>query len=116
MKVLDFGIAKLAEPDAPLAMGKHEATTLFHTHLGAIVGTFRYMSPEQALGRSVDQRTDIWGAGAVLYEMVTGRAPFSGELPPEVVKSILETEPSPLTSHAGELSKGASGDCQPCAT
>ena len=104
VKVLDFGIAKLAEPEAPLTMEEQAVAGLFHTHLGAIVGTIRYMSPEQALGRSVDQRTDIWGAGAVLYEMVTGRAPFSGELPPEVVKSILETEPAPLMSHAGETS------------
>src|SRR5207249_5463683 len=98
VKVLDFGIAKLAEQEAPATMPKEEALLLVETNLGAILGTVRYMSPEQALGAPVDNRTDIWSLGAFLYEMVTGHEPFIGETPREVMTSILEKEPPPLTS------------------
>ncbi len=74
VKVLDFGIAKLAEQEAPAAIAEEEAVLLVETRLGSIFGTARYMSPEQARGAVVDQRTDIWSLGAVLYEMVAGRA------------------------------------------
>ena len=73
--------------------------TLAETNLGSILGTVRYMSPEQARGAPVDKRTDIWSLGVVLYEMVTGHAPFTGETPGEVMASILEKEPPPLTSY-----------------
>ena len=73
--------------------------TLAETNLGSILGTVRYMSPEQARGAPVDKRTDIWSLGVVLYEMVTGHAPFTGETPREVMASILEKEPPPLTSY-----------------
>src|SRR6266496_9124 len=66
--------------------------------LGSVLGTVRYMSPEQAYGAPVDKRTDVWSLGVVLYEMVTGHAPFTGETPGEVMDSILGTEPPPLTS------------------
>ncbi|HMC27276.1 MAG TPA: protein kinase, partial [Verrucomicrobiae bacterium] len=65
---------------------------------GSVLGTVRYMSPEQARGAHVDRRTDIWSFGVVLYEMVTGHAPFTGDTPGEVMSSILEREPPPLTS------------------
>src|SRR5213082_2090766 len=81
VKVLDFGIAKLAEQEAPAAMPKDEALLLVETNLGAILGTVRSMSPEQALGAPVDERTDIWSFGVVLYETVTGHAPFTGDTP-----------------------------------
>ena len=99
VKVLDFGIAKLAEQEVPVTIPTDEALLLVETNLGSIVGTARYMSPEQALGAPVDKRTDIWSLGVVLYEMVTGHQPFTGETPAEAMHSILETEPPPLTSH-----------------
>ena len=98
VKVLDFGIAKLAEQEVPVTMAEEEAMFLVETNLGSILGTVRYMSPEQARGAPVDQGTDIWSLGVVLYEMVAGHAPFPGDTPREVMHSILATEPLPLTS------------------
>src|SRR6266571_2135890 len=99
VKVLDFGIAKLAEQEVPVTIAEEDALLLVETNLGSILGTVRYMSPEQARGASVDKRTDIWSLGVVLYEMVTGHQPFTGETPGEVMTSILEKEPPPLTSY-----------------
>jgi len=96
LKVLDFGIAKLAEQELPTTMPKDEALLLVETNLGSVLGTVRYMSPEQARGGHIDKSTDIWSLGVVLYEMVTGHAPFSGDTPKEVMSSILEKEPPPL--------------------
>src|SRR5205809_2137023 len=79
VKVLDFGIAKLAEQEVPVTIPRDEALLLVETNLRSIVGTARYMSPEQAYGTQVDKGTDIWTLGVVLYEMVTGHAPFTGE-------------------------------------
>ena len=98
VKVLDFGIAKLAEQEVPATMAEEEAVLLVETNLGSIMGTVRYMSPEQARGAPVNQCTDIWSLGVVLYEMAAGRAPFTGDTPGEVMASILGTEPPPLTS------------------
>src|SRR5438309_761536 len=99
VKVLDFGIAKLAEREVPLSIPTVEALSLVETELGSILGTVRYMSPEQARGAPVDKRTDMWSLGVVLYEMVTGHAPFTGDTPREVMSAILEKEPPPLTSY-----------------
>src|SRR5213595_711012 len=98
-KVLDFGIAKLAEEELPAAMPREEALLLVETNLGSVLGTVRYMSPEQACGAQVDATTDIWSLGVVLYEMVTGHAPFTGNTPGEVMSAILEKEPPPLTNY-----------------
>src|SRR6266576_1480000 len=98
VKVLDFGIAKLAEQEVPVTVPTDEALLLVETNLGSILGTVRYMSPEQAYGAPVDKATDIWSLGVVLYEMLTGHAPFTGETPGETMSSILEKEPPPLTS------------------
>jgi serine/threonine protein kinase len=98
VKVLDFGIAKLAESAfAEATADGAESMTLAETNLGSILGTVRYMSPEQACGGQVDKSTDIWNLGVVLYEMVTGHAPFTGDTPGEAMSSILEMEPPPLT-------------------
>src|SRR5436309_991142 len=95
VKVLDFGIAKLAEQEAPATMPKDEALLLVETNLGSILGTVPYMSPEQACPAvgGIDKGTDLWSLGVVLYEMVTGHAPFIGDTPREVMTSILEKEP-----------------------
>jgi serine/threonine protein kinase len=99
VKVLDFGIAKLVEQEVPVTIPTDEALLLVETNLGSIVGTVRYMSPEQACGAQVDKGTDIWNLGVVLYEMVTGHAPFTGDTPGEAMSSILEMEPQPLRSY-----------------
>ncbi|MBK5296731.1 MAG: PD40 domain-containing protein, partial [Vicinamibacteria bacterium] len=94
VKVLDFGLAKLV---APSSTGGAEATrTMVHTDAGTVVGTVTYMSPEQARGTDVDPRTDIWSLGVMLYEMVAGRCPFTGQSSSEVIAAILEREPAPL--------------------
>src|SRR3989475_2603899 len=83
VKKLDFGIAKLAEQEVAVTLAEEEAAVLVETNLGSILGTVRYMSPEQARGAPVDKRTDIWSLGAVLYEMTARRAPFSSNTPRE---------------------------------
>ena len=95
-KIVDFGIAKLAEePSAetlPPRPASHAATTL----PGVILGTVKYMSPEQARGLAVDGRTDIFSLGAVIYEMLAGRAPFEGATHSDVIAEILKGDPQPL--------------------
>jgi eukaryotic-like serine/threonine-protein kinase len=104
VKVLDFGIAKLAESAFAEATADGAGSiTLAETNLGSILGTVRYMSPEQACGAQVDKRTDIWSLGVVLYEMVTGHAPFTGDTPQEVMSSILDKEPPRLTSYVAHI-------------
>ncbi len=91
VKVLDFGLVKLAggsEVDSEVASRR-----LVKTSAGLVMGTAAYMSPEQARGFQVDQRTDIWSLGVVLYEMLSGRAPFEGETTSDILVSILEREP-----------------------
>jgi len=95
-KVLDFGIAKLTEQ--PPELGAHQiGTASQQTQPGLVLGTGRYMSPEQARGQALDARSDIWSLGVVLYEMVGGISPFSGETPSDCIASILTTEPPPLS-------------------
>jgi serine/threonine-protein kinase len=96
VKVLDFGLAKLVERQRPQTVADEEAKTMLaHTNPGAVMGTTWYMSPEQARGQVVDERTDVWSLGCVLYEMLTGRPPFDGATPSHVIVSILESDPPP---------------------
>src|SRR2546428_8064815 len=94
VKVLDFGLAKLTEPKTI----DTAAPTLpqVETAPGVVMGTFSYMSPEQARGLAVDARTDIWRLGVMIYEMVAGRQPFEGETASDVMSLILQKEPPPL--------------------
>src|SRR5215813_9078203 len=94
VKVLDFGLAKLTENLA--SIGSVSAGSSIRRNPGVVMGTVSYMSPEQARGGEIDERTDIWSLGVVLFEMLTGRAPFEGETASHLVVSILETDPPPL--------------------
>jgi eukaryotic-like serine/threonine-protein kinase len=103
VKVLDFGLAKLTE-QRPRAADSEAPTALkVSTDPGTVLGTVQYMSPEQARGLEVDARTDIFSLGVVLYEMITGRAPFVGATKTDVLVAILEREPAPLSRHAPAL-------------
>jgi len=95
-KVLDFGLAKLTEKSSTHRATDSDASTLLQTDPGTILGTAQYVSPEQARALPVDERTDIWSLGVVLYEMVAGRAPFLGETVSHVIVSILENHPARL--------------------
>ncbi len=97
VKVLDFGLAKqIISPHQDLS----EASTAAKlTESGVVVGTVAYMSPEQALGKQVDHRTDIYSFGVVLYEMLTGRLPFSGNSTPELLDAILHKEPPSIARY-----------------
>jgi|GEM_PF-678548 len=96
VKVLDFGIAKLLEqPAAETSTEAHDSIKV-QTEAGILMGTVGYMSPEQARGLEVDERTDIWSLGVVLYEMLTGRAPFKSATRMDTLVSILERQPAPL--------------------
>jgi eukaryotic-like serine/threonine-protein kinase len=102
VKVLDFGLAKLTEP-APVTETAVTETVRPRTAHGVIVGTVAYMSPEQAEGKKVDARSDVFSFGVVLYEMVTGRRPFVGETGASTMAAILTKEPAPPSSVVGEL-------------
>ena len=99
VKVLDFGLAKLVPPGAA-APGNASGEIKPLTKSGTIMGTVGYMSPEQARGLKVDARTDIFSLGVVLYEMLAGSPPFTGETTTDVLVAILEREPEPLARHA----------------
>ena len=95
-KVLDFGIAKLTEQQ-PESDSHDLGTTTLQTQPGLLLGTAHYMSPEQTRGQMVDVRSDIWSLGVVIYEMVRGIQPFTGDTPSDCIASILTTEPQPLS-------------------
>jgi len=102
VKILDFGIVKLMEQPSAEA-GEGTSLTQTHTEMGVVMGTAGYMSPEQARGLTVDERTDIWSLGVVLYEMLAHRAPFSGATRMDTMVGILEREPPPLFSSGKPL-------------
>src|ERR1051325_6171919 len=96
VKILDFGLAKLTERYKGVSRGTM-STLLFDSSPGTVISTAAYMSPEQARGVGVDERTDVWGLGVVLYEMASGRPPFTGETATDVVVAIVEKEQLPIS-------------------
>jgi serine/threonine protein kinase len=102
VKVLDFGLAKLTERSAlPTDHSELEAATAMKTAPGTLMGTINYMSPEQAQSQPVDQRSDIWSTGVMLYEMVAGAKPFGGPTTGHTLVQIIDKEPPPLPKAAG---------------
>ncbi len=94
VKVLDFGLAKVLEGDRTQPTGADSPTvTVGYTESGVILGTAAYMSPEQAVGKAADRRSDIFSFGVVFYEMLTGTRPFSGETSGEMLVSVAKDEP-----------------------
>jgi serine/threonine protein kinase len=100
VKVLDFGLAKLAESGEAAPAGRNVSqsptitTPAMMTGSGVILGTAAYMSPEQARGKAVDKRADIWAFGVVVFEMLTGQRLFTGETISDTLASVLKTEPN----------------------
>ena len=119
MKVLDFGLAKAMEPAVGSSPNVSQSPTIttpaMMTGVGMILGTAAYMSPEQAKGRAVDKRSDIWAFGAVLYEMLTGERAFKGEDVSDTLAAILRGEPD-WTRAAGGHAPPHSAACSAAAS
>ena len=98
VKVLDFGLAKFVS-----AHPSTDVTQVQMTMAGVVVGTVSYMSPEQALGKIVDHRADLFSLGVVLYELLTGRVPFEGSSPTEIIDRILHFEPAPVSRFSSSI-------------
>ncbi len=101
VKILDFGLAKLRPLPDQMVMG--EGTTRSVTAPGHVIGTYRYMSPEQIQGKPLDHRSDIFSLGVILYEMATGTRPFRGTTAGEIASSILRDTPAPVASLRPDL-------------
>ena len=96
VKVLDFGLAKAFQPDAndpSMSQSPTISLTAAATQMGMVIGTAAYMAPEQAKGKVVDKRADVWAFGAVLYEMLTGQKPFVGDDVSDTLATVLKTDP-----------------------
>lgn len=104
-KILDFGLVKLVESESIASAGSQQLLT----KAGMIVGTASYMSPEQARGQEVDGRSDVWSLGVVLYEMLTGELPFSGETSTDTLAAILTKTPTPPSELVPEISPELEG-------
>ena len=94
LKVLDFGLAKVSTPPrTDLPLDESPTLTMAATEIGMVLGTAAYMAPEQAKGKEVDKRADIWAFGVVLYELTTGKRPFSGNDISELLASVIKEQP-----------------------
>jgi eukaryotic-like serine/threonine-protein kinase len=113
VKILDFGIAKLAAP-RNAGESAETAATAETTEAGTMLGTVGYMSPEQLRGRSVDQRTDIFAFGCVLYEMLSGRRAFAGETTADTVAAVLGKDPAPLGGTSSGIPSTLQGIVRRC--
>ena len=102
VKVLDFGLAKLVDQQTPTTDTEAPTIARVDTDAGTVMGTVNYMSPEQARGRTVDARSDLFSVGVVIYEMAAGRVPFDGESASDIIASLLKSEPSPLVRYIPE--------------
>lgn len=103
VKVLDFGLAKLTDRDSTNADPEAVTIPIAETNPGAIMGTSGYMSPEQALGETIDERTDVFSLGVVLYEMIAGRPPFQGKTESHTRVSIIDHDHVPLVQHVSNV-------------
>ena len=119
VKVLDFGLAKALDPvggrpedSGPKTQDSPTITSPAMTMRGVILGTAAYMSPEQAAGKPVDKRSDLWAFGVVLLEMLTGRPVFTGETVSHVIASVLKSDPD-WTATAGRHARGDSPAAAP---
>ncbi len=93
MKVLDFGLAKALDPSPVGDPSLSPTLTAAATQMGVIMGTAAYMAPEQAKGRQVDKRADIWAFGVVLFEMLTGKRAFEGRDVSETLAGVIKSDP-----------------------
>ncbi len=103
VKVLDFGLAKLTEFPGRYSDSEAATVQVVKTDPGKVMGTAKYMSPEQARGLEVNEQTDIWSLGVLLYELAAGQAPFEGPSGSDVLASILTTEPVPLQRYSPDI-------------
>jgi eukaryotic-like serine/threonine-protein kinase len=103
VKMLDFGLAKITETRDPATSGDLTTPLGQQTAAGLVLGTVTYMSPEQALGRPLDGRSDIFSLGVVLYETLTTRLPFQGTSATEIIDNILHREPVPIAHLAADV-------------
>lgn len=103
VKVLDFGLAKLIDDKHSLFGPDGTADRPYQTARGVIMGTVNYMSPEQAKGNKVDERTDIFNLGILIYEMIAGKLPFGGDSPMETLANLVNTEPTQLSHYASNV-------------
>jgi Tol biopolymer transport system component len=103
VKILDFGVAKLIHPEVKADPYAKTTTSGPTTEAGAVVGTAGYISPEQLRGQPADHRSDIFALGCVLYEMLSGKAPFQGDTGADIAASILHEEPAPITVPGREV-------------
>lgn len=110
VKILDFGLAKLL-PEKPVA---GDLTTLTDTTSTKVMGTLGYMSPEQVRGKPLDQRSDIFSLGAVMYEMLSGRRAFQGPTPADTISAILNRDPAELTASNEAIPSSIAGIVHRC--